>query len=542
MQTRHLIAIFFLWLTPFVPAVAQEWVIEKLPPSINSPYDEITPVPSRDGSRLFFTRVAYPVFEPTLILDSINILDSLGVDMYRERLSWVYGQLGGTGHVADPARSPFNQDIWVATVDSIDFSDPIHPGAPLNNALPNSLVTITPEPNAYYIINQFKPNGDLKRGFSVIREQPDGAWSFPEPVQIDEYYTIKSDVNLTMSFDGEILILSATRNDSRDMDLYVCFRQEKYRWSAPRHLGNVVNSPGRETTPYLSEDNTTLFFSSNRASSIGGNDIFMCKRLDDTWVNWSDPVRLRSPINSPADDSQPYFNMSTGYLYLTSRRDGNSDIFRFQLAPAQPTMITLRGRILNSKTGQLIPHAELDYQSKWIPRQTTACPDGTFSIKVQKGIPYVLQGHQTGFAGKPDTIRLRNDYAYFQDQYVDIYLTPLQVGEKIELRPIYFQQSKAIILEHSIPELKRLAQFMSDNPKMHIRIEGHTDNVGKAEDLMRLSQDRAEAIKAFLLENKIAPERITAVGHGPKFPINDNSTEELKSLNRRVDVYITKMD
>ncbi len=542
MHIRRSVAIILLSLIAGAPLRAQEWVIEKLPPSINSPYDEITPVPSRDGSRLFFTRVAYPVFEPTLILDSINILDSFGVEMYQERLSWVYGQLGRTGPVANPALSPFNQDVWIATVDSAGFGAPSHPGSPLNNALPNSLVTITPEPNAYYIINQFKPNGDLKRGFSVIREQPDGSWSFPEPVQIDEYYTIKSDVNLTMSFDGEILILSATRNDSRDMDLYVCFRQEKYRWSAPRHLGNAINSPGRETTPYLSEDNTTLFFSSNRAESIGGNDIFMSKRLDDTWANWSAPVRLRAPINSPSDDSQPYFNMSTGYLYLTSRRDGNSDIYRFQLAPAQPTMITLRGRILNSKTGRLIPHAELDFKSKWIPQQTTPCPDGTFSIKVQKGIAYVLQGHLTGFASRPDTIRLRNDYAYFQDQYVDIYLTPLQAGEKIELRPIYFQQSKAVILEHSIPELQRLALFMSDNPNMHIRIEGHTDNVGKAEDLMKLSQDRADAIKAFLLESRITPERITAIGHGPKFPLNDNSSEELKSLNRRVDIYITKMD
>jgi Tol biopolymer transport system component len=83
----------------------------------------------------------------------------------------------------------------------------------------------------------------------------------------------------------------------------------------------------------------------------------MSKRLDETWKNWSEPVRLTKPVNSIADDSQPYFNMSTGYLYFTSKRDGNSDIFRIQLAPAQPTEITIRGRVLNRKTGRLIPDA-----------------------------------------------------------------------------------------------------------------------------------------------------------------------------------------
>ena len=83
----------------------------------------------------------------------------------------------------------------------------------------------------------------------------------------------------------------------------------------------------------MSEDNVTLFFSSNRGESSGGNDIFMCKRLDDTWSNWTSPVRLVDPINSSADDSQPYFNMTSGYLYFSSRREGNSDIYRVQIAP-----------------------------------------------------------------------------------------------------------------------------------------------------------------------------------------------------------------
>jgi hypothetical protein len=114
----------------------------------------------------------------------------------------------------------------------------------------------------------------MDRGFPRISITPDSiGWSFPVPVEIADYYTITSDVSLTMSFDGEILILSAARFDSRDMDLYVCFREGPGKWSSPRHLGNVINSAFRETTPYLSEDNSTLYFSSNRLGGMGGNDI-----------------------------------------------------------------------------------------------------------------------------------------------------------------------------------------------------------------------------------------------------------------------------
>ena len=528
-------------LTGSVWAQGQELVVEKLPPYINSPYNEITPVPSRDGSRLFFTRVAYPEFDPTLIMDSLDILAQYPLEVYRERLSWVFGQLSGKGgYVSDPSTSPFNQDIWIAMADSTGFLPPIHPKHPLNNVLPNSFVTITPDPHAFYVINQFELNGNMKRGFSLIRELPDGTWDFPQAVQIDEYYTITSDVSLTMSFDGEILILSATRYDSKDMDLYVCFRTKEDQWTAPQHLAKTLNSERRETTPYLSEDNTTLFFSSNRGESIGGNDIFMSKRLDDTWKSWSEQVRLTKPVNSIADDSQPYFNMSTGYLYFTSKRDGNSDIFRIQLAPAQPTEITIRGRILNRKTGRLIPDAEIDYSSKRSPINTIACPDGTFSLKIPKGIPFAIVPHMPGFMGQTDTISLRRDYVYFGDQYVDVFMYPLQKNDKIELRPIYFQQSEAIILPTSLPELRRLSQVLKENTNIHIRIEGHTDNIGKAADLLQLSQDRADAIKTFLNKEGIEIERIETIGHGPKFPINENDSADKRALNRRVEIYVTK--
>ena len=517
------------------------FVLEKLPPSINSIYDEITPVPSRDGRTIFFTRLGHPDYNRTLLIDSVDMAIKLPPERYPAALAEVYSQIAGKP-ISTPERSAFNQDVWIARGDSFDFSAVEHPGYPLNNALPNSIVTITPDPNAFYVINQFERNGNMDRGFSLVRRTSDSiGWSFPKSVEITDYYTITSDVSLTMSFDGKVLILSAIRSDSRDMDLYVCFREGENKWGAPQHLGNVINSDRRETTPYLSEDNETLFFSSARTGGAGGNDLYTSRRLDDTWKNWSSPALLFEPMNSKFDESQPYFNMTSGFLYFTSKRDGNSDIYRVRIAPPQATELEVVGRVLNSKTRQLIQNARVYYGASGDPHNALSAADGTFRLKIPKGVKFDLIPEKGGFSGQTEEVLFRRDYYYFREQYLDLLLDPLELNAKIELRPIFFQQSKAIILEESYGELERLATLLLETPNLHIRIEGHTDNIGKAEDLYRLSEERAGALRNFLIQRGCAASRIETKGHGPKFPINENNSEELRSKNRRVEIIVTKI-
>jgi len=517
------------------------FILEKLPPFINSSFDEITPVPSRDGRNLYFTRVGFSEFNHTLLIDSVDMYGKLTTEKYPAQLADVYSQIAGR-RIVNPEASAFNQDIWIARGDSFDFNTLEHPSYPLNNALPNSMVTITPDPNAFYVINQFERNGNMDRGFSLVRRTADSiGWSFPMPVAIKDYYTITSDVSLTMSFDGKVLILSATRADSRDMDLYVCFKEGENKWGAPQHLGNIINSANRETTPYLSEDNETLFFSSARSGGFGGNDLYTSRRLDDTWKNWSPPALLFEPMNSKYDESQPYFNMTSGFLYFISRRSGNSDIYRVRIAPPQATELEVIGRVLNAQTRELIQDARIYYGASGDPHNILVAPDGTFRLKIPKGVKFDLIPEKIGFSGQTKEILFRRDYYYFREQYVELLLNPLEVNAKIELRPIFFQQSKAIILEASYGELERLASLLLESPNLHIRIEGHTDNIGKAEDLYRLSEDRAQALRDFLVKKGCAPGRIEVKGWGPKFPISGNDSEEQRAKNRRVEVVITKI-
>lgn len=534
----EIILLFCLYASP---CGAQGFVLEKLPDFINSMYDEITPVLSRNGQNLYFTRVAFPLFDHTLVIDSIDVSIKDTPEEYQKILTEVYSLIAGSP-VYSPEKTGFNQDVWLSLADdSFQFQEIRHPKFPMNNALPNSLVAITPDPNAFYVINKLERNGDMSRGFSLIRRQDDSTWAFPEPIEIKDYYTITSDVNLTMSFDGKVLILSAMRSDSRDMDLYVCQRIGENKWSAPVHMGSVLNTSKRETTPFISEDNNTLFFSSNRWNTSGGNDIFMAKRLDETWTSWSEPVRLTEPNNSLFDDSQPYFNMTSGYLYFTSKRAGSSDIYRVRIAPPQPTEIRINGRILNRKTKELITGAQLLYGVDGDIQQKLSVPDGYFTIQIPKGITFQLTPAKSAFNGITDTVLFRRDYYYFRDLEIELYVDPLEVNGKIELHNIYFQQSKAVILESSFPELERLATILSETPGLRIRVEGHTDNLGKPEGLKQLSEERADAIKQYLVAKGIVPDRIEIIGYGAAYPISSNESEDERAKNRRVEIHITKL-
>jgi outer membrane protein OmpA-like peptidoglycan-associated protein len=546
-MNRHLASLHLTLITLFFSSatIAQIFKVEPMNNGINtSQYDEISPVVSIDGKTLYFTRVGHPTFDRTLKLDGVDIATQLNENDYQNKLKSIFSKIAGK-EVHDPQRSKFNQDIWIAESIFDSFEKISHPSYPLNNALPNSVSALTPNGNELVIINRFSQFGGLDKGFSITRKTSDNEWTFPEPIEIKNYSNNNSDVNLAMSADGNVLILSMQRSDSYgDNDLYVCIKIGRNQWSEPQNLGPKVNTVYRETTPFLSEDGKRLFFSSNRKGSLGGSDIFYLIRTGDNWEDWSVPYRFVEPINSDADDSQPYFNSATGYLYFSSNREGSLDIFKAELMPPNPIQVNVKGRILNIKTDQKQParilfapvgedHLESVYVSD----------DGTFELSLPKGKTYRLIADRPGFTGKEEQLTFRSDYVYYKTHSLDLYLDPMQVNTKIELKSIFFEQSRAVVLEESYASLDELAKFLKENWTVSIRIEGHTDNQGDKLALQKLSEERAKAIKQYLVYKKfIQPLRIETVGMGAKMPLNNNKTDKLRAKNRRVDVVITKIN
>ena len=524
------------------PPAPYELVIEKLPAPVNTDaYDEISPVLSRDGRRLFFTRSGAPDFNRNLLIDGTDARDSLDEAGYERLLRRVYAQIGGSTSGAVHT-SRFNQDIWVAEFDRGGALRTVrHPDTPLNNALPNALAAAMPEPGHYLVINRFPERGGMEAGFSHTHQRADGSWTWPRPVEIDGYYKSGEGVGATLSDDGEVMILSLQRGDGRGLsDLYVSRRIDSTHYSRPENLGPDINTEFRESTPSLSEDKRTLYFSSNRWGR-GGNDVYFCRRLDDSWTNWSLARRFKPPISSERDDSQPYFNEASGYLYFTSNRDGSSDIYRVRVQKPKPLDILIVGRVKHARTGEPLD-AVVQVVPRGRPGEDTliATRKGRFDLRVDNLMDLTFAAEKEGFIGHVERLSMRRQ-SYLNAYEIDILLDPQEKGGTITLDPIYFEQSRAVIRPESTPQLERLRDVLRRYPNIYVRIEGHTDNQGPESALDKLSRERAEAIRAYLLANGVARTRVQAAGYGGRRPVSENETEAGRVANRRVEVVITRI-
>jgi outer membrane protein OmpA-like peptidoglycan-associated protein len=520
---------------------AQAYKVERLGGGINTPYAEISPVLTRDAKTLYFTRIGSPDFERTLIEEDGNLDTLLKGSEYMNYLQLVYSEIAGYP-VSNPVSSSFNQDIWITTQKDNTFSQPYHPGYPLNNALPNSVCSITPFDQTLVLINQFPEKGGMKKGYSLTQRLADSSWSFPSPITIEKYYNLQKEVNMTMSIDGSVIIFSMRRENSYgESDLYVSFRKEKNTWGGPINLGPQVNTSFSETTPFLSDDTRTLYFASDRKGAAGQRDIFVVNREDDSWQKWGKPRRFIRPINSDSDDSHPCFNPATGMLYFSSKRDGSHDLYRVKIAVPNPITVTVKGKVLERNSlkpmGARIVSGPAENQQI---RNTFISEGGNFRIDIPKGDKIRIVAERAGYVCEPIEFFFKHSYYYFKEYEITLFLDPLEEGMTVVLPTIYFEQSLPLIKPESYGVLNELALFLTDNPRVHIRIEGHTDNLGDPEALQQLSEQRADAIKEYLVDKGIEEGRLTTAGFGASRPVNDNSTDELRQQNRRVEIVITK--
>ena len=161
--------------------------------------------------------------------------------------------------------------------------------APLNTAWHNSTVSVSPDNNTLFMdFDEGEETGD-KQGLYVSHRLSSG-WSEPEEVKIKDYYNYNQYESYHISANRKVMITSLERDDTHgSKDIYVCFLQDDGSWSAPKNLGSTVNTYGDELTPFLAADNKTLYYASYGLKGYGSSDIYITRRLDNSWTNWSTP-------------------------------------------------------------------------------------------------------------------------------------------------------------------------------------------------------------------------------------------------------------
>jgi len=155
---------------------------------------------------------------------------------------------------------------------------------------------------------------------------------------------------------------------------------------------------------------------------------------------------------------------------------------------------------------------------------------------------FTIMAEKPGYIGKEEVLNYRKDYVYFKEKIIDLELVKIEEGKKLELPPVFFEQSTATVKSNSFAVLDELGDFMRQHYNVRIRIEGHTDNQGDPDALLKLSEDRAKAIKNYLVGTKrINPIRIATLGFGASKPFADNKVEADRAKNRRVEVIISQV-
>lgn len=504
----------------FIPTpelLASGIVTEVLDKNVNSDVNELNPILSPDGKTLYFSRSNHP--------------DNKGGTKDKEDI-W-YSELGADGK-------------WQLAKNMSQF----------NNDYPNfinTISTVTPDGKSVIMIlgNKYLEDGKKMQAGVSISSNVGGGWTKPVAMNIKNDYNFHEKANYFLANNRKTLLMSVQREDSRgDRDLYVSFMQDDSVWTEPLSLGSVLNTAGEESSPFLALDDKTLYFASNGFSGYGGTDVYVSKRLDDTWTNWSEPENLGPDINSTLNEY--FFNIPSDSEFAYYSREtsaNNTDIFRIKLPIMRnpDRWATVRGKLVDAKTGQPLG-AKIIYER---------LPDGTdvgisqsdptkgeYEIKLPIGHLYGIRAEAKDHLSESQNLDLTN---VAQDTVINynftlnpISVTPIGENVAITLNNVFFDFDQVTLKPESFPELDRLVKLMGERGTMTVSIEGHADATGTEQYNLDLSRRRSAAVQKYITGKGVDQSRVSIAFFGESKPLVSNATREGRRKNRRVEFRIVK--
>ena len=515
-----------LLLLTYIYTFAQK--VETLGGAVNTEYSEIHPLIAPDGQTLYFVRVSHP---------SNN-----------------FGKEG-------------SNDVWFSDLMS-DKRWAVARKMPntINKDRYNDLFSITPDGNTALIRGVYTNGRKTDEVGISISKKKGTAWQQPNKLDIPKLDAMCKGQFLTafLSNSGKVLILAfSEKKNSKEDDLYISLLDKAGKWSKPESLGNDINSTNSETTPFLAADNNTLYFASDRKNGEGGFDIWVSKRKGKSWTGWNKPINLGKEINSDKDEM--YFSIEAsgefGYMSSKNKAVGKSDLFKIRLKEevkkasddaaltasknsdtkkdtdkkeeipvlAPTPTILLSGVVKDQKTGKpaeaRIIYEDLDSGEELGVADSNPIT-GEYKISLPYGNRYAIRAEAKDFIPVSKNIDLTIQGAFKEIKDLDLAIAPIQTGVTVQLYNIFFKFGQATLEPESYFELDRMISVMGQNPTMVIEIQGHTDNVGSAEANLRLSQQRADAVRDYFVIKKIALDRVKSVGFGEAKPIASNTTTE----------------
>jgi outer membrane protein OmpA-like peptidoglycan-associated protein/tetratricopeptide (TPR) repeat protein len=434
----------------------------------------------------------------------------------------------------------------------------------------------------------------------ISYRQEDGTWGEPQLLS-PVINTAASEGTCAISADGTVLVFTScqSRRGYGSCDLFVSYRYGN-EWSTPVNLGANVNSSSWESQPTLSPDGRTLFFVSDRPGGMGERDIYMTTRDEDG--RWLPAVNLGAPINTYADEVSPFLYANGKRLFFASNGHigmGDFDLYYSDWYRGRWSEPVNLGYPLNDHQSQVSLFVTADgkkgyyAQEKWegrqqlsavlmyfdmppqlVPQEQTAYVKGVvrdaqtlqplkakielynvqedslvakvwsdtltgeYLIVLSEGADYALEANKPGYLMKSIPFRLKETNDTLRPLTLDIMLEPITVGAKFVMSNVFFDYGKYTLREESKAELRKVVEFMQQNPEVIGEIAGHTDDIGDEKSNMQLSLLRAKAVYDYLVAEGIEPQRLRYKGYGETQPAVPNTSDENRAQNRRIEFRI----
>lgn len=368
------------------------------------------------------------------------------------------------------------EDFYTSTLGPDGFTKAILMQDSLNKPNKKGSASLSKDMQTLYFAADFPEQGFGRYDIYNVKKT-NGGWSAPKNLGRN-INTDFWDSAPSIAPDGKALYFCSNRPDGYGgIDIYVSYKNERGGWQEAENMGPQINTAGDEQTPFMHADNKSFYFSSTGWPGFGGADLFVSRRINDS--NWSTPVNLGYPINTYDNEGSISVAHNGIDAYIASDRAdsrGGLDIYKVELAS-------------NTRANQ------------------------------------------------KDTIVIA------PKQIAEKQIVPTEmviVPNKVQIfKQVLFNVNTATFIDAAIPELIALVQYLKDNKKAMVTLEGHTDNSGIVAQNQILSQARAAAIQQYLINNGIAANRITAIGYGASMPIASNKTAEGRATNRRTNFKIT---
>lgn len=451
-----------------------EGTVTNMGTRINSVYSELAPIISADNKTLFFTRDGHP--------------ENIGAEK--------------------------NQDIWISKKEGNRFQKAINPYNPLNNEHHNFIFSTNSDGSKLLMSTKFNENSPPILSQSTIDEN---FWSELDTFEFVELNKSSSFVSYSLSQGQNLMFVSMAREDSYGgSDIYFSKKIDG-KWSELKNLGPNINTAADEITPFIANDNKTLYFSTDGWPGYGDKDLFVSK-YDEMTNQWSQAKNLGSQINT--EGWEAYLTISSSnqqaYFVSTTNSMGAEDIFTIKMpTEANPSnSIIVKGKVTDmngNPLASIIEYTDLN-TDELIGNATSSSSDGTYQITLPVNSFYGISAKLDGYYPISKSIDLIDGIN--NDLEVDIILKEIKKDSSFILNNIFFEFGKSELNRKSQNELDRLVKIMEENESIKLKLIGYTDSIGNSENNLILSENRAKAVYNYLVNKGISKNRLEYIGKG----------------------------